>query len=214
MINLKNETKYRLSEDEWEKLLQKEYIDNHKTIKDVAQEYDTSQMTVRKYLKVVGIAIRPKGAWMIGRKFSEETKRKIADRMRGKKYSKETKRKVSIASSKRRWSDAQREKFIKSFRSNPNNRGRKPWNWQGKSSKQTRIRKSAKYKEWRLAVYQRDGFRCVGCGDERGHNLQAHHKMSFAGYPDSRFDVSNGVTLCKKCHGKMHPDLGFVGIGA
>ncbi len=76
------------------------------------------------------------------------------------------------------------------------------------------IRTSTDYIEWRLSVYKRDGFKCVGCGDATGGNLQAHHILSFADYPEERFNVSNGTTLCRECHKKVHPEIKFVGLGA
>lgn len=63
---------------------------------------------------------------------------------------------------------------------------------------------SAEYKRWRYDVFARDGFACQQCGDGRGGNLVAHHVKPFAIYPDLRFDVSNGLTLCKACHEKVH----------
>ncbi len=45
---------------------------------------------------------------------------------------------------------------------------------------------------------------CQDCGDSRGGNLVAHHIKAFASYPDLRFEVSNGLTLCKSCHAKRH----------
>lgn len=201
-----------LTRDEWSEFLQREYVDNHKNIITIAVEYKRSHTTVRKYLKLVGIEIRKKGEWMEGRKLSEQTKRKIADRMKGKKYSEKTKKKVSLALTGRRWTKSQREKFSKSYKSNPANYGRRPWNW--KDGKSVTIRRTAEYKDWRLSVFKRDGFACVGCGDNRGGNLQAHHILSFTKYPNLRLDVSNGVTLCRLCHKKIHPHLGFVGLGA
>jgi hypothetical protein len=61
------------------------------------------------------------------------------------------------------------------------------------------IRKSVEYKIWRDMVYERDDFTCCIC-DRRGCVLNAHHIKSFSKYPESRFDVSNGITLCEKCH--------------
>jgi 5-methylcytosine-specific restriction endonuclease McrA len=62
------------------------------------------------------------------------------------------------------------------------------------------IRKSPEYKEWRLAVFTRDGFKCVICGSGRSGDLQADHIKPFCLYIDLRFDINNGRTLCKACH--------------
>jgi 5-methylcytosine-specific restriction endonuclease McrA len=200
------------SVDEWRKLLQVEYVDNHKTIKDVAIDCGSTMTTVRKYLKIVGIEIRPKGEWMFGRKLSEETKARMSKSLTGKKFSKERRREISLALSKRKWSDEQRVKFINSYKSNPNNYGKRPWNYEGKTSEKIRFRATSKYKSWRLSVFERDGFKCVGCGDNKGGNLQAHHILEYSKYPEKRIDIDNGTTLCKKCHAKMHPELKFIYI--
>ena len=200
----------RYTTEYWARILYREYVGNKNHISDIASKYNCSAWTVCKYLKLLNIKKRKKNAYRTGTKHSEETKRKMAEAIRGRKSSKETRRKVSLAGIGRKWTESQRDKFIKTFKANKSNRGKIPWNWQGKSSVNTRLRKSAQYKEWRLAVYQRDGFKCVGCGDNRGGNLQAHHKLSFAKYPKERFNVGNGVTLCNECHAAIHPDLKFV----
>ena len=56
------------------------------------------------------------------------------------------------------------------------------------------------FKRWRKAVFHKDNYTCQKCGDSNGGNLEAHHIKSFALYPKLRYDVSNGLTLCKKCH--------------
>lgn len=62
------------------------------------------------------------------------------------------------------------------------------------------------YKEWRLAVYKRDGFCCQmpGCG-RKGFSakIQAHHIKRWAEYPELRFQLTNGITLCKRCHNNI-----------
>jgi len=61
------------------------------------------------------------------------------------------------------------------------------------------IRNSAEYKEWRKAVFERDDFTCQKCGSKSNY-IEAHHLKSFTHYPEFRFNVSNGETLCRKCH--------------
>lgn len=64
-------------------------------------------------------------------------------------------------------------------------------------------RRSAEYKAWRKAVYERDNYTCQYCG-ERGCKLNAHHIKSYAYYHDLRLDIGNGITLCVPCHKSIH----------
>jgi hypothetical protein len=61
------------------------------------------------------------------------------------------------------------------------------------------IRNGLDYKLWREAVYKRDDFTCVFCG-KKGGKLNADHIKSFALYPELRFAIDNGRTLCVECH--------------
>ncbi|MGM0214928.1 HNH endonuclease [Enterococcus sp. AZ109] len=76
--------------------------------------------------------------------------------------------------------------------------GKPPWE---KTSKD--IRSSGEYARWRTAVYERDNFVCQKCG-QVGGDLNAHHVKPFAKFPDLRFDISNGQTLCETCHKNIH----------
>ena len=64
-------------------------------------------------------------------------------------------------------------------------------------------RKYIEYYEWRKQVYERDNYTCQECG-ERGGKLNAHHIKSWRKHADLRFTISNGITLCEKCHKKKH----------
>ena len=64
------------------------------------------------------------------------------------------------------------------------------------------LRKSMDYINWRKAVFARDNYKCQRCGNN--HDLHPHHKKEFAKYPELRFDIENGETLCESCHGKIH----------
>lgn len=73
-------------------------------------------------------------------------------------------------------------------------------NWRGGITKQHLvIRTSRPYRLWKLAVFERDLYTCQECGIT-GVILEAHHIKSFSQYPELRFDVNNGLTLCKLCH--------------
>jgi hypothetical protein len=64
-----------------------------------------------------------------------------------------------------------------------------------------RIRCSKIYKDWEKAVYQRDKHcQFPGCLERRRAQLTAHHKDGFNWAVDKRFDVDNGVLLCKYHH--------------
>lgn len=69
-----------------------------------------------------------------------------------------------------------------------------------------RIRYSKRMDDWRKAVFERDKYTCQGCGQKGGY-LQADHIKPFAFFPESRFDIANGRTLCRPCH-KATPTFG------
>ena len=66
------------------------------------------------------------------------------------------------------------------------------------------IRNTNKYKNWRESVFKRDNWTCQKCGKRSKKNnyiyIEAHHKKPFALFPELRFIIDNGLTLCKKCH--------------
>ena len=68
---------------------------------------------------------------------------------------------------------------------------------------------SPKYKAWRLAVFRRDGFKCRWCkrGGKRVR-LEADHILPKSTHPKLMYTVSNGRTLCRRCHRKT-PTFGL-----
>lgn len=82
-------------------------------------------------------------------------------------------------------------------------KGNKHHFWKGGvASENVKARSSSQLKIWRKTVFERDGYACVECGDARGGNLNADHIKPFAYFPEFRFELNNGRTLCKPCHKK------------
>lgn len=87
-------------------------------------------------------------------------------------------------------------------------------NWKGGITPKNHLwRTSPEYVKWRKSVLARDNYTCQDCGDRsykgRGERviLHVHHIFSFADFPELRYEVWNGVTLCRVCHAKLHPAM-------
>jgi len=78
--------------------------------------------------------------------------------------------------------------------------GEKNPRWKGGITPQIRqIRGSLEMKLWRKAVFERDGYTCIWCGITGGL-LHADHIKPFSLFPELRFAIDNGRTLCADCH--------------
>lgn len=79
-------------------------------------------------------------------------------------------------------------------------RGEEHWNWRGgKRKERSRLMGQWEYRIWRKAVFDRDNYTCVACGDTRVY-LHADHIKPWSKFPELRYDLSNGRTLCVDCH--------------
>lgn len=77
-------------------------------------------------------------------------------------------------------------------------------NWKGGITDKRQLERGApEMKRWSRLVLERDWFACQDCGQET-HNVQAHHIRSWAEYPELRYEVNNGITLCVECHKVRH----------
>lgn len=64
-------------------------------------------------------------------------------------------------------------------------------------------RNNYEYRKWRKGIIDRDKV-CQMC--RRKKDLEVHHIVHFADAPELRLCDSNGVTLCRKCHRKLHKE--------
>lgn len=74
-----------------------------------------------------------------------------------------------------------------------------------RSMKTGRIYRTKRYKDWRTKVFRRDRFKCQIC-DKVGGYIEAHHIKLKSKHPELTFLISNGITLCGKCHKDIHSD--------
>lgn len=88
--------------------------------------------------------------------------------------------------------------------------GDKSHTWKGGLTDKNIIERGrAKYSNWRKNIFKRDNFECQKCFDNNGHNLNVHHINNFSTNVKLRYDVNNGITLCKSCHKKFHLNYGY-----
>lgn len=87
-------------------------------------------------------------------------------------------------------------------------RGENHWHYRddltdGERDATQRKRAALAKSKWHADVLRRDNYTCVKCG-RRGGKLHVHHIESFASAPELRDSVSNGATVCPKCHRLYH----------
>lgn len=208
--------KYSVDPDELRRL----YVDEHLTTRQISALLNVPQRTICRYIKQAGIATRFQGpepvmqladkAWLfdqyVTRKKSTpeiaaelgcvpqsvarylrlhgiEARSSGAEKGHKRNDSEEVREKMRIA---------KRDRFIGP--DNPNWKGGMLW----KDPERGRYRA----KMWVKAVKDRDGWRCTKCGSI--DRLHSHHIKPWRHYPELRYDVSNGTTLCHTCHEEAH----------
>lgn len=128
--------------------------------------------------------------------FSEEHRKKLSEAQKGKKATKGTLGKKYSIESRKKMSAWQTGRKIPSIQGENNYRWIKD---RSKLKKQDRRNDSA-YKEWRMNVYRRDKFVCKINDDDCGGRIEAHHIVGWSKDILLRYEVSNGITVCRSHH--------------
>ena len=58
------------------------------------------------------------------------------------------------------------------------------------------------YKYWMLEVKKRDSWKCRINNSDCGGRLESHHILNWKDYPELRYEINNGITLCHAHHPK------------
>lgn len=81
----------------------------------------------------------------------------------------------------------------------------KNWYWfnrEDRSKLRTDEDKSydTKYKYWMFSIKKRDNFKCKINNKDCKGRLEAHHILGWKSYPELRYEINNGITLCLAHH--------------
>lgn len=162
--------------------------------------------------------------WMFGKHLTEEHKKKISNSEKGRTHSEETRRKMSISAMgkkgtfgnlghnhsmvtrqkikdtlKQRFPNGRKDSIETRLKKSNALKGEKNIHWKGGITETNKaIRNSFEMKQWKRDNLARDDYKCIWCGSKK--NLQIDHIKPFSLFPELRFELSNGRTLCKECH--------------
>jgi len=163
---------------------------------------------------------------------TEEHKKKISLSNKGKKrppFSKEWKENMSKVHLGVKLSDFHRKrigeghkglntwskgkKFTEEHRKNMGKhcRGEKNYRWIKDRTKLKRIskqgeRRTSAYFYWRKMVWTRDNWKCIIGDSNCNGKIVAHHILSFTKFPELRYKINNGITLCQFHHPRKRVD--------
>jgi len=87
-------------------------------------------------------------------------------------------------------------------------KGNESPNWKSNLTEEERERKrgNTKHYRWKKEVLKAYNFQCIKCGSKE--NLNTHHVESYFTNKELRWDISNGVILCKTHHREFHARYG------
>jgi hypothetical protein len=158
------------------------------------------------------------------------SKEQTSKRMMGKPISLETRKKLSVINKGKYISDATKQKMsfaLKGKRIGINNpfygkthtkearlristaligkyRGENSPHWNYNISMEDRLcdrRYNQLFVDWRTSIFKRDDYTCYLC-KIKGKYMQAHHIYPWNKYKHIRYELWNGITMCKDCHNK------------
>jgi len=129
----------------------------------------------------------------LGIKRTPEEIRKFIESKKGYRHSQETIKKISIANK------GQKRPSI-SGSNHP------MWIKDRSLLKKREQRNDSAYIAWRREVWLRDNFTCKIANPDCNGRIEAHHILGWKSYPELRYQVNNGITLCHAHHPRKRED--------
>jgi hypothetical protein len=82
------------------------------------------------------------------------------------------------------------------------------WNWKKDRNlvKKYDRRNDPAYKAWRSEVYKRDNWKCKVSNADCYGRIEAHHILGWSAFPELRYNINNGITLCHYHHPRKRDD--------
>jgi hypothetical protein len=188
-------------------ILTKEYLmdcyNEKLSSNDISIITNINSRTIRYYMKKYSLPVlltKSHKIWNKGLKAKDDDRiKKSTDaakkaRIGNSPWNKGLKLNCLSNETKKKISDSLKGKYI----------GENNSNWKGGITDKNKLaRCSREFKKWREKVFERDSYKCQHC-EQIGGELHPHHILKFSEYIELRFDISNGITLCKKCHQLEH----------
>lgn len=158
--------------------------------------------------------------WWKGKTFPESYRLRLREAHKGKKPSEETRKKMSEAHKGVVISQAHREAISAAHKGKVRN----PWTPESREKarvatlrrvaegrhnnyyqdrsllKKKQERNDPAYFEWRKKVWLRDNFKCKIANEYCDGRIEAHHILGWSEYPELRYEINNGITLCHAHH--------------
>jgi len=131
----------------------------------------------------------------------------ISKSLTGRKLSDEHRKNVGLAQKGKKLSDEHKDNIRKSIKKlgiePPHPRGEDSPTWvQDRTLLKQGEKKhlDGRYREWMGAVKKRDNWKCKIMDENCSGRLESHHILDWVNYPELRYEINNGITLCHAHH--------------
>jgi hypothetical protein len=143
---------------------------------------------------------------------SVEHRQTISDGLTGREVTQETRKKIAISNTGKKRTPEQLATLSKAHIGIPNQHkgeklpersGSNHWNWKEDRTSLIVSEKKhldGKYREWMKAVKDRDSWKCKMGNEDCSGRVVAHHILRWSLFPELRYEVNNGITLCAFHH--------------